>query len=230
MRLILFAALVGGAALATAASAAERGYPITGFAAVALDGVDDVDVHVGPGFSVRAEGDAAVLDDLDIRRERDTLHVGRKHRVIGWSGQRGRAHVVVTLPALHAARLAGTGALRVDQVSGPRFDASLSGTGTLSVDRLTVREAVLDASGTGTIRVAGSVERLRIGDSGVGNIDARGLRAATADVSASGTGNVVAQVTGPARVSLSGMGSVDLGPAARCTVAKSGFGSVRCGR
>ena len=43
-----------------------RTYAVADFSKVELRGADDVDIRVGPGFSMRADGDAEVLDHLDL--------------------------------------------------------------------------------------------------------------------------------------------------------------------
>ena len=56
----------GGYNAKNAGPMTSRTYDLAGFTAVDLRGSDDVDVKVGPAFSVKAEGGANVLDDLEI--------------------------------------------------------------------------------------------------------------------------------------------------------------------
>src|SRR5947208_10816230 len=56
----------------------NRTFAVNGFTSVDAAGPDDVDVRVGSGFSVRAEGDSKILDKLEIVKEGDTLKVRRK--------------------------------------------------------------------------------------------------------------------------------------------------------
>lgn len=230
MRLILptaLAALVACTAPAAAQrAAATRAYPIRDFTAVELRGSDDVRVTVGPAFSVRAQGPAAVLDRLRIERAGDTLRVGRRD---GRWNDAARAQVLVTMPAIRGARLAGSGDMAIDRATGARFTAQVAGSGTLAVRALTVRAADLDSAGSGDIALAGDVGMLTVRVAGSGDVAAPGLRARGADVSVMGSGDVRARVTGAARVNLMGSGDVDLGPEARCQTRRMGSGAVRCG-
>lgn len=217
-------ARVEGEAVAATGTGASRTYDVRDFSAVTLSGSDNVDVRVGGGFAVRAEGDPQILDKLVISREGDRLIVSRR-----WSGVRGNARVFVTLPTLTAAALDGSGDLTIDRVRGAGFDARLAGSGNLRIAQVATESLALAVAGSGDISAAGQTGRLTIRSAGSGDIDARGLAARDAEVRLAGSGDVRAAVRGAATVSLVGSGDVDLGPAARCTVRKAGSGTVRCG-
>lgn len=218
----------GDGGVAPRGAGTTRTYDVTGFTEVALAGSDDVDVRVGPAFSVRAEGPTDVLDRLRIERKGDALTVGRK-RGISMGRETGSAKVFVTLPRLVGASLAGSGDLAVDRVDGDRFEGSLAGSGGLSVGALGVRAASFNLAGSGDVTAAGRADRLEVSVAGSGNVDATRLSARAAEVSIAGSGDVRAAVNGTAKVSLIGSGDADLGPGARCTVQRIGSGSARCG-
>lgn len=218
-------------AIAAPGAGATRTFAITDFSAVALRGSDDVDVRVGTGFSVRAEGQGADLDKLEIVRDGDTLKVGRKKNLAGfsWSGGRRGVKVFVTMPRIVTAQIAGSGNLAIDRADGQRFTADAAGSGNLSIATMNVTDARLKVAGSGNIDARGRVERLAVDLAGSGNVQARGVKAGSATVSLAGSGDVRADVAGPARVSLVGSGNVDLGPQARCSISKTGSGEVHCG-
>lgn len=213
--------------IAASGSGGARTFAAADFTAVELRGPDDVDVRVGSGFSVRAEGDAKVLDKLKIERVGDTLRVGRV-RGFGW-GPGGHAKVYVTLPRMTEASLAGSGDMTVDRVEGATFGADIAGAGTLTVGTIAVDAAKLSIAGSGDLTVAGSATTFDASIAGAGDIRAGGLSARRASVSIAGSGSVRAVVEGTAKVSITGAGDVDLGPKARCETNKMGSGSVRCG-
>lgn len=205
-----------------------RTYAVADFTAVDLRGADDVDVRVGPGFSVRADGDAKVLDHLKIEKVGDALRIGRT-RTSGWSWGGKGARISVTLPRLTSAAVAGSGDITIDRVQGASFDASGAGSGTLSVGELAVDEAKVSIAGSGGAKLAGTAKTLRIEIAGSGDVAAGDLKTQTADISIAGSGSVRADVSGTAEVSIMGSGDVDVGPAAKCQISKMGSGSVRCG-
>lgn len=204
---------------------ASRSYAARDFTRVSLAGPDDVDVRVGP-YSVRAEGDPALLDRLVIQRDGNSLRVGRRN---GMSWTRGSVRVIVSMPRIEEATIAGSGNFRVARAEGPRFRGAISGSGNLAVAEMRAGEVEFGISGSGDVTAAGQAQALTIRIAGSGNVQARGLTAARATVSVSGSGDVNATVRGPADVRLAGSGDIDLGAAARCTTRKGGSGTVRCG-
>ena len=215
--------------VAATSGGTSRIYEVAGFTGVSLRGSDDVDVRVGSGFSVRAEGPAAELDTLRIVRDGDMLSIGRKPSSSFHWGDTAHVKIYVTMPRITTADLSGTGDLAIDRVEGERFRLDSKGSGNIAIGALGVESADLSLSGTGTLSAKGSARQLKIDLAGTGDVDAPGLKAASATVSVLGTGNVHATVDGPARVSATGTGDIDLGPAARCTTSNTGTGEVRCG-
>lgn len=205
-----------------------RTFAVADFKEVELRGADDIDVRVGPGFSVRADGDAEVLDHLKIEKVGDALRVGRR-RTGGWSWGGKSAKISVTLPALTAASIAGSGDITVDRVQGQSFKGESAGSGDLKIGQLAVGDARFDLAGSGDLTLAGEVTSLKVNIAGSGDINAGGLKARQADVSVAGSGNVRAEVNGSAKISIMGSGDVDLGPNAKCQTSKMGSGSIRCG-
>ena len=205
-----------------------RTFAVSGFTGIDLRGADDVDVSVGPGFSVRADGDPAVLDRLKIEKVGDTLRIARIAGG-GWQWSGHGAKVAVTLPALAQVAVAGSGNVTVDKVTGASFVGDGAGSGRIAVGQLAVDDAKFSLAGSGDVKLAGAVKRLSVSIAGSGDIEARQLTAAAADISIAGSGGVRTTVNGPAKVSVMGSGDVDLGPGAKCETSKMGSGSVRCG-
>lgn len=205
-------------------------YPVSGFDAVGLGTAADVEVKVGPAWSVRATGPAAAFADFRIARDRDSLVIGRRYRHRdGDQALERRIHVYVTMPRIADAAIGGSGTVRVDRVAGDRFVAAVGGSGTLAIGALDARQARVSIGGSGGVTARGRVAALDVSVGGSGHFDGAGLRAGRATISVGGSGSVRAAVEGPAQVSMAGSGDVDLGPAARCTTSRVGGGRVRCG-
>lgn len=211
--------------IAPEGSGATRSYAARDFTRVTIAGPDDVEVRTG-AFSVRAEGDPALLDRLVIQRNGNALRVGRRN---GVSWRKGKARVVVTMPAIEEAAIAGSGSFRIANVDGPRFRGAISGSGDIAVNAMRAGEVEFGISGSGTVTAAGQTQALTVRIAGSGDVQARGLTATRATVSVAGSGDVNATVRGPAEVRLAGSGDIDLGPDARCVTRKGGSGTVRCG-
>jgi hypothetical protein len=206
----------------------ELVYQARDFDTVSLAGGARVLVHTGPGFAIRAEGPAEAFDNFRVALKGRTLEVGRRYD--GRDNPLERRIVVhVTLPALAAASIGGSGSIDADRIGGPRFSGSVGGSGSLRIARIDTQTAEFSVGGSGDIAAAGAVGALKASVGGSGSIAAPNLRATRADVSIGGSGSVRAAVSGDASVSIAGSGTVDLGPQAHCRVSKVGSGKVRCG-
>lgn len=236
MRTIVMAALLPLAAcgnyaeddtpgIEASGTGSSRTFAATDFRRVQLAGSDNVEVRVGPGFSVRAEGDPQVLNALRITTKGDDLRVSRRS-----GSSTGQARVFVTMPAITGADIGGSGNMMIDRVEGQAFGGRIAGSGNLAIGQLRVEAVDFSVAGSGDLSAAGEAGKLEVNIAGSGNLDAPQLSARSAEVSIAGSGNVRAVVKGSAEVNSLGSGDVDLGPDARCTVRKMGSGEVRCGR
>jgi hypothetical protein len=210
----------------------QRSFNLAGFDSVSLAGPHDVVVTVGPRHSVRAEGDAETLDRLNVEVDGTRLKIGIKkgNWTSGWKNNRSKTIVYVTLPALRAAAIAGSGDMRVDNVQSDRFAASIAGSGDLQIASLRAGDAKFSIAGSGNITAAaGSAQRTEISVAGSGDVNVASLEARTAKLSIVGSGDVRARAMEAADVSIMGSGDVVLTGTARCNVNKRGSGTVRCG-
>lgn len=204
-----------------------RDFAASDFTGVELTGVDDVTIRNGAAFSVKAEGQASVLDDLEIKVENGVLKIGRKaHEHWSWSGEHG-AKISVTMPKLSSINITGTGDVDADKAEGD-FSGSITGTGDIKLAALTGGTAKLSLSGTGDMTIAGTVTRLEAQVTGTGDIDGKGLTASGASVNVTGPGSVKAVVKGDADVSIMGPGDVELTGGAKCKVNSMGPGEAKC--
>lgn len=213
-----------------AGPATQRSYDLNGFDGVSLAGSHNVIVTVGGAHSVRAEGPSEVLDRLDIRVENGTLKVGTKkgNWSTGWSNDRARTQIFVSLPAIRAAAIAGSGNMKVDQVAGEKFKASIAGSGDLDIAQLKVGEADFSVAGSGNVRATGTAERSNVSIAGSGDVDIGNVQARSASASVVGSGDVRVNASETADVSITGSGDVYVAGSARCRVSKRGSGDVHC--
>lgn len=217
--------------IAGSGSGTTRSFAAADFTGVELRGSDNIDVRVGTGFSVRAEGPSDELDKLKIEKVGDTLRVGRiSDKGFHWgNGDRKGVTIFVTMPRIAEASIAGSGDMTVDRVDGQSFTGATAGSGNLEVASLSVQTGDFSIAGSGDMNLKGSARQLKMNIAGSGNIDASGVKAEGAEVAIAGSGGARADVTGPAQVSVMGSGDVDLGSGAKCTTSKMGSGDVHCG-
>ena len=210
---------------------AQRSYDLAGFSSVSVAGPHNVVVQVGPAHSVRAEGPAGVLDRLEVVVEDDgNLEVRQKKEFMrmSWGRDMPPTTVYVTLPAIRAAAIAGSGNLQIDRVQGGDFAASIAGSGDMQVAAMQVEAADFSIAGSGDLTAAGTAAKSKISIAGSGDVKLDRLQSRTASVSIVGSGDVQARATEAADVSIMGSGNVVIGGGAQCSVSKWGSGSFRC--
>jgi len=210
----------------------RQDFAVGPFQTVALTGSTDVVVTVGGAPSVRAEGNKAAVERLDIRVENGALKIGTKNH-IGWSWDFGGRHnhvtVYVTTPSLAGAAITGSGDMKIDKVAGSDFDASVTGSGDLNVASLQVARAGFKIAGSGDVDASGKAQQATINVAGSGDFRAGRLEIGNATVSVIGSGDVTAHATQTADVTVTGSGDVKLSGPAKCSIHKMGSGEVRCG-
>ena len=186
--LVIGAAVYGGDDESTDGSgvpAAEtRSTPA--FSAVHLSGTNEVRITVGPRRSVVVHADDNLVDQVSTTVEAGVLNVSEQGSFTASSPM----YVDVSVPALDAVTLTGTGAVSVQGID---------------TDLLRVE---LPETGTGAVTATGSVRRLNARLGGTGDLQLSQLRADEADVTLSGTGRIETQVTGTLRATLSGDGAI----------------------
>lgn len=239
MRNIIAAAVITGSA-ATAACGQQRAeaggptvsrnYPVGNFREVEVGGSFDVDVRTGAQPSVRAEGSEKLIERLtvEVKGDRLLIHTKRNKGWFGGSYSFGKGRIHITVPALSAASLAGSGEMRIDKVEGSSFAGQVAGSGDLYVAAVKVDALKLGIAGSGKVEAAGRAGRAEYEIAGSGDVRAAGLDAQDVGVSIAGSGNVRGHATRSARVEIAGSGDVEIKGGAKCTVSKAGVGNVRC--
>lgn len=189
---------------------ATRTYALTGFTGVKVAGPDDVTIRRGDTFSISAKGPQAVIDELDIVVDGQTLSIGRQRPGFSFSSRDHEdVEIAITMPRLIAVRLTGSGSIDADSVDGDAVEAAVTGSGDLKITKLNGKSAEISVSGSGDIEIGGGT--IGAGEFGV-----------------TGSGNVEAQATGKADVSILGSGDVTLSGGATCSTRQLGSGSVTC--
>lgn len=216
--------LLAIAGTATAQSA-DRHFDVRGFDAVDLASSDTLRIMPGAAFSVFAEGDPRAVASLAIDVRGGTLHVGRTP---GRHDDRG-AMVTVTMPALRAMTLSGSGAIEAAGAGGNTITARLSGSGQVRLPNLHARQARVILDGSGSITATGQADRVSVDLGGSGHVEASELATSTLAVDLGGSGSVSAAAFSAASIKAGGSGSVRVSGHPACAVTKSGTARVTCG-
>lgn len=214
---------------AAPATAAERNFTLSGFDAVGSAGSFDVVVTTGKGYSVKAVGTQRDLDRLKIEVADRRLRIGTEGR--GWFdwSKSEPVKVYVSLPALNAASVAGSGDMTVDRVKGEAFKGSVAGSGNLKIGNLDVKAPTFSVAGSGNASAAGRCNALKVSVAGSGDLELADLKCETLDASIAGSGNVRAFATKLVTGGLAGSGDLTVNGGAKCQLRAAGSSKVSCG-
>ena len=198
--------------------AAQRNYSVTDFNRVRIEGPYAVTLATRVAPFARASGNQRALDRVSITVEGRTLIIRADRSAWGGSPdeQAGPVTISVGTHDLEQAQLVGPGSLAIDRVRGLTFVMSSFGAGAASVGDIAVDRLRLAGDGSGSMRVAGTVKQFDATLNGPGLIDAAGLTAKDATLSAMGPASLRATVTNTAKINATGTATVTLDGGAAC--------------
>jgi hypothetical protein len=210
----------------------SRSYQVGNFQQIEVAGPYDVEVRTGSNPGVSARGSEKLLERTEVVVQGDKLLI-RPERQSGWfhfgSSSHGNAHFTVTVPQLSGATIAGSGDIRVDRVTGQKFEGTVAGSGGIHVAAVEVQSLKLSIAGSGGVKAgAGKAQSAEFEIAGSGDLDAGAVQTQQLKVSIAGSGGVHAHSSGTADVSIMGSGDVDVTGGAKCSISKQGSGDVRC--
>lgn len=224
-------ALLGIAALAAPAAAADRRYAVGDFDRMIVEGPYAVRLVLGAPSSAIASGTTDALDRVTIDVQGQTLRIRRNRQA--WGGRPGADAGPVTIRLatrnLRSARLIGPALLEVDGVRGLNVELSVEGSGRIRAANVAADNLSLALLGSGGLDVAGTAKALRGDFQGTGNVEAARLIAQNATIRTTSVGTIALTVNGPASVTANGLGDVAILGRAACTVTGLGAAQVRCG-
>jgi Putative auto-transporter adhesin, head GIN domain len=232
IRFTAFAAIAVTGLCPVTAMAAERGYTLTSFDKIQVEGPYSVTVVTGGSTSARATGSNEAIERISVSVISRTLVIrGFKSGWGGWPGATtGPIKIRVTTQMLQSASLSGSGSLSVSKMRGPRLSLSLYGSGNLAVGAVESDRLAVTLSGAGSINVAGRSLIANVSTSGSGTVSADVLAVTDLTLTTQSSGIVTIGARRTAKINASGSGSVAIIGDPACSVEQSGSGTVACGR
>lgn len=237
--ILLCAAAMMGAAACTEGKAEQTGpdvsrsFPVSGFDKLEVSGPFDVQVSTGRQPSVTARGPSSIVEKMVVRVDGNTLKIEPEKRrgvLGGWNWRRGsgKVRVVVDVPMLTAAAIAGSGGVGVDRIATGSFRGSIAGSGDLRLPQVEVGSLQLEIAGSGNASAAGRAGEARYEIAGAGNILAGRVATQQTRAEIAGSGNIEADARTAARVEIAGSGNVRVTGGAKCSIERAGSGNVQC--
>jgi hypothetical protein len=198
------------------------------FEAVTLAGPDNIIFTTADDFSIRAEGDAKAIEQLRYKISGDEIKIGRDNSGMSW-GDSGKVTIYVSAPSLRSAKLAGSGDMEVDAMTGESTKLSIAGSGNIRVAKIETASLNSKIAGSGNLTLAGTAESIDISIAGSGDVSGKDLNAASASISVAGSGNVELSSDGSVDAKVMGSGDVRIHGDAKCKSRSMGSGDITCG-
>ena len=187
--------------------------PVGAFTEVNLGGAAHVVLRQGSPQSVVVEGSPDALASFATVVTGAQLHLRPRRGQEGmglWArAERGSVTVYVTAPVLTALRVGGSGELAVEgPLQSDALQLAMAGSGRLRVPQLTAGRLETALAGSGDVVVGGRCPRHDIRISGSGTVRAHDLNTDTSQISISGSGDAHVFASKAAEASISGSGDV----------------------
>lgn len=211
----------GGPAVRGTGTVVTSTRPVPAFDHVAVGGDFDVTITAGPARGLTMTGDDNLLPLIETDVRNGTLHIDTDKNLRSDEPLR----IVITTPTLAGVSSGGSSTIRVSGVRADHFEASVSGSSQMTAAGA-VRELTASVSGSGDIAMTGAAQHVEGSVSGSGGLDLHGVRAQTASVRVSGSGNVSLHVTERLEARVSGSGNVSYSGNPAVESETSGSGSV----
>lgn len=229
MRIFLLAPVLLG--LSTIAGAAERGYSVTDFDRIRVDGPYRVTLATGRSPGARAFGSQGAIDAVAVELQGRLLIVRRSSQ--SWGGYPGQpagpVEVRLTTHGLRGAAVSGAGSLTIDRLKGQSLDLAVAGSGRLEVGAIETDRLSVAVVGSGVVTVSGTAATAQIGVRGTGAVEGERLTVKSIKVAAEGAGDLRITATQTASVLANGTGNIVVLGNPACTIKAPGSGTVACG-
>lgn len=177
---------------------------ISAVTTLVLDTSGDITISEGePSLVIHATEEA--LKRLTSTVEGDTLTLGNKP---GLGLDLGRISYDITLPALKAIELNGSGDIDATVSSPGAIHLEVDGSGNVDWTGLSADSVEVELPGSGDVQLTGTTSDLSIELDGSGSVDTQKLEAQTVVVSLDGSGDIHVTANDSLQAEISGSGRV----------------------
>lgn len=228
MRIILALGFAAGLTAAAPAAAATRGFTLTSFDRIRVEGPFAVNLVTNRSPFARATGSARAVGGVSLRVEGRTLYVRADRSAWGGNPDLPIGPVVIDVGTydLAQASLSGAGSVSIDRLRGLSFALIVSGSGSAAIADIELDALRVSITGSASARLAGRAKAFTALVRGSGGVDSSALTVKDATLSAHGPATIRATASNSAKINASGTASVAIDGGAACTLKVSGSASV----
>lgn len=201
---------------------------VKGFNKVSFGISGDLNIKIGPEFSVILEGDKSDIKEIITDVSGDRLIIKQENWHFNFNE---KVNIYITMPELKGLGVSGSGKAEVlDPIKGSdNLDLSVSGSGRLLTAGVKTDNLDCSISGSGNIFIgaAGNADRGNISISGSGNYKGESMEIDHLEVHVSGSGNCTCRAGDSLKAGISGSGNVNYYGDPKIDARVSGSGHVR---
>ncbi len=201
---------------------------LKGFSRISFGIAGDLQIKIGPEFSVVLEGEKNDLEEVITEISGDRLQIKQESWRFNF---REKVNVYITMPEISGLGVSGSGKAEIldDVKDADDLNLSVSGSGKLLTAGLVVDALDCSISGSGNIVIGagGNADRAEISISGSGGYSGEEFEIDHLDISVSGSGNCYCKVGDSLEATISGSGNVTYKGDPKVDARVSGSGHVR---
>jgi hypothetical protein len=200
---------------------------VAGFSGVSSSGSYNVFITIGNTESLRLEGKAEVISEIQTKVENGILKISKKRTLskMTWKNTE-RVDIYIEAKTLHSLTLIGSGDIQVTGlVNATKLANTISGSGNISLE-MDVKNYVALISGSGEIKVSGKSDNTSVTIAGSGDFNGAELESELAKARISGSGDIVLTVNKDLDALISGSGNIKYGGNPNVKYSKSGSGNI----
>lgn len=203
---------------------------VSGFSGITISGRHNVYITMGNTESLRLEGDAAAINEIETKVEDGVLKIRNKKQMNtrSWNNT-GKVDIYIQAKSLNNLVLSGSGNVEVNgQVKSANLNNTISGSGSIGVN-IEVENYNAVISGSGEISAKGYAKNARITIAGSGDFDGHNLKTSNSSAKISGSGDITIIADKQLDAVVSGSGDIRYIGNATVNSTKSGSGNISKG-
>lgn len=203
---------------------------VSGFSGITVSGRHNVYITMANTESLRLEGDADAINEIETKVENGVLKIRNKKQMNNRSwNNTGKVNIYIQAKSLNSLVLSGSGNVEVTgKVKTASLNNTISGSGSITVN-MDVENYNAVISGSGEVSAKGFAKNAKITISGSGDFDGRNLKTSNANAKVSGSGDISIIADKQLDAAMSGSGDIKYSGNASVNFTKSGSGNISKG-
>ncbi|MEJ7694248.1 head GIN domain-containing protein [Daejeonella sp.] len=200
---------------------------VSGFTGITSAGSYNVTITMGNTESLRLEGDAEQIAEIETVVEGGVLKISTKKRTgSSWNNWNSKVNIYVNAKSLKSITLSGSGDIDVKGVvKSTDVSTVLSGSGSIELAMAATNYSAT-ISGSGRIKASGHADNAKITVAGSGDFEGNGLRTNVTSAKVSGSGDISVNADKTLEAAMSGSGNIRYSGSANVKSSKSGSGRI----